>query len=240
MTDEIIETIPEVEEVSQEETVQDEQIESEAKTDPVTEESEEESKPEKKPRKDLLERVNQLTKQKHDIARQREDALAEAEYWKKKAQESEGSKKDLAEHEADRAESKAQTYSKDVWQTKVELAKAELPDYDEVVTKSTAHVEPHVASAVLESDLGPKLFHYLAKNPSELEQLNDMTEKGALKYIAKLEVMLETKKAPEVRTSKAPDPIKPVTSTRGVVAKQPQDMTNREYQAWRRSNGANW
>lgn len=237
MTDEIIETVPELEEVAQEETA--EPIESEA-SEPVTEESEKEPEPEKKPRKDLLERVNQLTKQKHDIARQREEALAEAQYWKEKAQESEGSKRDLAEHEADRAQSKVEAYSKDAWQTKVEIAKAELPDYDEVVTKSKAHVEAHVATAVLESELGPKLFHYLAKNPSELEQLNDMSERGALKQIAKLELMLEQKKAPELKVSKAPEPIKPVTSSRGVVAKQPQDMNIDEYTAWRRANGAKW
>ena len=229
MTDEIIETIPEVEEVAQEETAK--PIESEA--EPVTEESEKEPEPEKKPRKDLLSRVNQLTKQKND-------ALAEAEYWKNKASESEGSRRDLAEHEADRAQSKADSIGRDTWQAKVESAKAEFSDYDEVVTKSKAHVEPHVANAVLESELGPKLFHYLAKNPSELEQLNDMTERGALKQIAKLEVMLEQKKAPEVRTSKAPEPIKPVTSVRGVVAKNPQDMNIDEYTAWRRANGAKW
>ena len=239
MTDEIIDEIPNSEEVAQE-VVIDDVSESESIDSPVTEESEEDPKPEKKPRKDLLERVNQLTKQKHDIARQREEALSEAQYWKQKAQESEGGKKDLAEHEAERAQSKVDSYSKEAWATKVELAKAELPDYDEVVNTSKAHVERHVASAVLESDVGPKLFHYLAKNPSELEQLNDMSERGVLKQIAKLEIMLDTKKTPEVRTSKAPDPIKSVTSTRGVVAKQPQDMTNREYQAWRRSNGANW
>lgn len=231
MTDETIAINPEVEEIAQEEAAQDEQIGSDS-SEPVTEESEKEPEPEKKPRKDLLSRVNQLTKQKND-------AIAEAEYWKTKASESEGSRRDLAEHEADRAQSKADSISRDTWQAKVESAKAEFADYDEVVTKSKAHVEPHVANAVLESELGPKLFHYLAKNPSELEQLNDMTERGALKHIAKLEVMLETKKA-EVRTSKAPEPIKPVTSARGVVAKNPQDMNIDEYTAWRRSNGAKW
>lgn len=240
MTDEIIETIPEVEEVAQEEAVQEEQIESDTLEDPVTEESEEESKPEKKPRKDLLSRVNQLTKRAHDFERKAIEAENKAKYWEQKAQQSEGGRKELAEHEVDRAQSEAASMSQEAWTAKMEAAKAEIPDYDEVVLKSKAHIEKHVGNAVRESEYGPKLLHFLAKNPAELEQLNDMTERGVLKQIAKLEVMLETKKAPEVRTTKAPDPIKPVTSTRGVVAKQPTEMNNREYQAWRRANGANW
>lgn len=232
MTDEIIESIQEIEE-PKEVAASEEPEEIKADSELVSEDKEPSDDAEKKPRKDAQARINQLTKQKND-------AIAEAEYWKNKASESEGSRRDLAEHEADRAQSKADSISRDTWQAKVDSAKAELPDYDEVVTKSRAHVEPHVANAVLESELGPKLFHYLAKNPSELEQLNDMTERGALKYIAKLEVTLEAKKAPEVRVSKAPEPIKSTNSVRGVVAKQPQDMNIEEYTAWRRANGAKW
>ena len=229
MTQEINEVTADIPEVVEAEELAEavERIESEA--EPVTDESESEPEPDKKPRKDAQSRINQLTKQKND-------AIAEAEYWKSKANESEGSRQDLAMHEANKAEAKANAISNNVWDEQ----KSEIADFDEVVGKSKAQVLDHVLAALNDSDVKAKLIYHLAKNPSELEQLNDMSERGALKHIAKLESILEQKKAPHVRTSNAPEPIKPVTSVRGVVAKNPADMNIDEYTAWRRANGAKW
>jgi hypothetical protein len=236
MTDEIISTETENVEVVAEvaEEVLTESVEKTEEAKPVSEEKAEEPNAEKNPRKDAQARINQLTKQKND-------AIAEAEYWKSKASESEGSRRDLAEHEAEKAQTKIESIDKESWSAKVESTLEELPDYQDVVGSSKAIVEPHVASVILESDIGPKLFHYLAKNPNELEQLNDMTERGAIKAIAKLELMLETKPKPEVKTSKAPDPITPVSKSHlPVVSKDLENASMDDFIARRKKDGSHW
>lgn len=198
---------------------------------PETESKEEspEVEAEQNPRKNIQARFDQLTKQKHA-------ALKEAEYWKNKALESEGTKRDLAEHEFEKSQTLIETLNRDEWAAKVEAVSQEIPDYESVVSNSKAHVEPHVASAIFDSDLGPKLFHHFAKNPGELEQINGMTEKQAIKAIARLEIMLEKPKAPEIKTSSAPPPIRPLgSSVLPVSQKSPESMSAQEYMEWRKT-----
>ena len=236
MTDEIISTeaIESAEVVAEvKEEALTEAVDKTGEVEAVSDEKAKESDAEKNPRKDANARINQLTRQKND-------AIAEAEYWKAKAGGSEGSKRDLAEHEAEKAQTKIESIDKESWAAKLDAVSEELPDFKDVVGKSKANVEPHVASVIIESDLGPKLFYHLAKNPEELEKINGMSERQAIKEIAKLELMLETKKTPEVRVSKAPEPIKPVSSQKGVVSKSPDQMSLKEYQAMRRAEGARW
>lgn len=229
--DDVVTDVP-VDEVEAE-TTDDVAAEEAPKEDASTEKAEEE-----KPKKSRSqERFDELTKQ-------REDAKREAAFWKAKAESSEGNKRELAEHETEKAEAKLGTVDADVWQAKIDLAREKLPDYDSVVSNSNAHVEPHVAESVLESDVGPELFHYFAINPEALEKINGMTPKAAQKEILRLEIMLEAKdqKAPQVfkKTSTAPEPVKPVSSNRGVVQKDPSEMSQTEYEAWRKKNGASW
>lgn len=239
MSEEIITTeAEEVEVAVEQKTVKEvvaEEVDKTEEAEKVVDEKAEESDAEKKnPRKDLYARINQKTKEAYELK-------AEIEYWKNKASESEGSRRDLAEHEAEKAQTKIESIDKELWSAKVESALEELPDYQDVVGSSKALVEPHVASVILESDIGPKLFHYLAKNPNELEQLNDMTERGAIKAIAKLELMLETKPKPEVKTSKAPEPITPASKSHlPVVSKDIDKMSMDEFIAKRKKDGSHW
>lgn len=237
--EEIITTeVEQVEVVVEHETVKEvvaEEVEKTEEAEKVDGEKAEESDAEKKnPRKDLYARINQKTKEAYELK-------AEIEYWKNKASESEGSKKDLAEHEVEKAQTRVESIDKEVWAAKLEAVSEELPDFKDVVGKSKANVEPHVASAILESDLGPKLFYHFAKNPDELEKINSMTERQAIKEIAKLEITLETKPKPEVKTSKAPDPITPVTKNHlPVVSKNIDDMPMDEFIESRRKSGSRW
>ncbi len=198
--------------------------------------TESEEKAEKPDKSRFQKRIDDLTAKVH--AKERE-----AEQWKQKALSSEGTRKELAEHEAEKAESALAAVNAEAWQAKVEAAKEEYDDYEEVVSKSKAHVEAHVGAAVLESDIGPAIFRHLALNPEVLEKLNGMSEKSAIREIGKIEAVLEKneKTAPPVKkVSTAPEPVKSVKSSQGVVQKALHEMSQSEYEAYRRKQGARW
>lgn len=215
----------------------------ETKADAAEEATKEDASTEKAESDEVKVRKNRVQDRIDKLTQQKNEALREAEYWRNKVENSEGTKRELAEHEAEKASTKVESLNADAWSAKVDAARVDIPDYDEVVGSSKAEVKPHVASAVLDSDLGPQLFHHLAKNPEALEQLNGMSEKAALKEIGRLEAQLETPKQPATafkKVSSAPEPVKPVGQSRGVVQKPLHEMNQAEYEEYRRKHGARW
>ena len=106
------------------------------------------------------------------------------------------------------------------WSQKLEKAKANLPDFDDMVASSNVQVRDEVRDAILESDVGPEILYHLASNDEYAEQFAAMPSGKALKELGKLEVQFERKEAqPEksepVARSKAPAPIKPLTAGKG-------------------------
>jgi len=99
------------------------------------------------------------------------------------------------------------------WQSKLEQAKAELPDYEEMIASSDVVVSDQVRDAILESDTGPNILYHLAENPEVAEKIGKMSLISALREIGKLEARFEkpteTQK-PVVRKSNAPAPINPI------------------------------
>jgi len=107
------------------------------------------------------------------------------------------------------------------WTSKLEKAKAELPDFDEMVASSQVQVRDEVRDAILESDVGPQILYQLASDDDLAQRISTMPVHKALKELGKLEVQFERKEAPaEVKSepvarSKAPAPIKPLTAGKG-------------------------
>jgi len=107
------------------------------------------------------------------------------------------------------------------WTSKLEKAKAELPDFDEMVASSKVQVRDEVRDAILESDVGPQILYQLASDDDLAQRISSMPVNKALKELGKLEVQFERKEAPaEVKSepvarSKAPAPIKPLTAGKG-------------------------
>jgi hypothetical protein len=107
------------------------------------------------------------------------------------------------------------------WTSKLEKAKAELPDFDEMVASSQVQVRDEVRDAILESDVGPQILYQLASDDDLAQRISTMPVNKALKELGKLEVQFERKEAPaEVKSepvarSKAPAPIKPLTAGKG-------------------------
>jgi hypothetical protein len=132
------------------------------------------------------------------------------------------------------------------WQKRLDAAKSDLPDYEDMVASSDVQVSDAVRDAILESDVGPRILYHLAENPEIAEKLNAGSMISALRQIGKLEAQFEKKETPvseakpSVARSKAPAPINPIKGSSGVV-----DVgvdTNGEfhgtYQQWKESRKA--
>ena len=116
------------------------------------------------------------------------------------------------EAEAKQAEERQKVISQ--WTSKVEAAKASLPDFDDIVASSDVVVNDDIRDAILESDVGPQILYHLAENDEVARKIAGLSPKAALREIGKLEARFEAKPeaekpAPIVR-SKAPAPIQPI------------------------------
>jgi hypothetical protein len=107
------------------------------------------------------------------------------------------------------------------WADRVNAAKTDLPDFDDMVQSSDVRVSDPVRDAIIESEHGPKILYYLAENSEFAKKLADMSVVSAVREIGKIEAryVRDTKEsAPEVKTaavkSRAPAPINPL---RGAV-----------------------
>ena len=126
---------------------------------------------------------------------------------------------------ADRQAAEQRAQFEKGWADRVNAAKSQLPDFDEMIQSSNVSVSDPVRDAIMESDTGPQILYYLAENPEFAEELGKKSVISALREIGKLEARFEkaptkTDDEPEVRTtavkSKAPAPISPI---RGAISK---------------------
>jgi hypothetical protein len=164
------------------------------------------------------------------------DAMVEYRFEKKERAE--------AQKRYEASQQKAQAEFVD----RLNIARKEIPDYDEVVGDADIEVVAHVASYIAESESGPNLGYYFAKNPDELERIQKLSPIRAIAELGKLETRLEkpdTKadvkadakvEAKEPKLSKAPSPIAPVdTASKTVVTKDPAKMTFQELREYERA-----
>lgn len=101
----------------------------------------------------------------------------------------------------------AQSKALDVHNARVQLAKKELTDWDDVFEEvNDLDVAPDTAQFIIESDAGPKLAYYLAKHPSEVIRLNNLSPLKRIAELGKLEDKVMVKVASK-KTSNAPEPL---------------------------------
>lgn len=130
------------------------------------------------------------------------------------------------------------------WAQKVQAAKAELPDFDDMVASSDVVVNNAVRDAILESDVGPKILYHLAENNDLAKKIAGLSPNAALREIGKLEARFEAKPqtaqtAPVVK-SKAPAPIQPIRGGAGQpdVPLSTDGNWHGTYQAWKAARKA--
>ena len=106
------------------------------------------------------------------------------------------------------------------WADRVNAAKNDLPDFDDMVQSSDVRVSDPVRDAIIESEHGPKILYYLAENTEFAKKLGDMSVVSAVRAIGKIEARFDKDSStepaakPVVGKSKAPAPINPL---RGAV-----------------------
>lgn len=133
--------------------------------------------------------------------------------------------------EAEQRAQAARQQSADNWNKRVQLATAELPDFDEVLASSDIRFnEPSVLASIQESDIGPKIAYYLATNPDEADEIAQLRGSAAIRAIGRIEAKLELGKA---SITKTPPPIEP-TGTKAKAVKSPDEMSDSEFSAWRK------
>ncbi len=145
--------------------------------------------------------------------------------------------REKAENEAKaKAESEKTTKA---WQERIAKAKADIPTFEDDLQSSDLAVSDDVRDAIIESDLGPQILHYLAVNPEVAEKLNGMNGKQALKEIGRLEVRLEPKAEKEAddepkprKRADLPEPIVPIKA-KAANSSDGEGLSYAEYRAKR-------
>ena len=105
------------------------------------------------------------------------------------------------------------------WSKRQNDVKAEVADYDDVITSSSVQVSDQVKQAIMESEAGPQILYHLAKNPDIADSLASKSVISALREIGRLEATLTGQKVsgkPAATPSRAPSPISPINATKSV------------------------
>ena len=107
-----------------------------------------------------------------------------------------------------------------------------MPDFEDVILSSTVPMTGAMQDAIMESEKGPQLAYYLVNHPDEASKIAVMSPRGAILALGRIEERLENPTAK--KTTSAPPPLTPIGSS-GKVAKAPEDMSQAEFEKWRRS-----
>ncbi len=137
-----------------------------------------------------------------------------------------------------RARAEAQRYAHQSMAEKTEsiYAKAEkLPGFDREAFDELPLTRP-LAEALIEADAPEKIMAFLAVNPDEVDRIARLSPARQAAEVGKLEAKLSA--APKV--SNAPPPIKPIGARGGSSSNDPEHMTQAEYEAMRKRQGAHW
>ena len=182
-------------------------------------------KPESKPEKEII---------VGDDEPKQDDFESHAEYikalgtWsfnkaKKEAAAKEKEEKLKAEHKA-----KAETFS-----SKINEFKEKHEDFDELMEEAEdVPGNDGVASTIYNSEIGPALMYELAKNKKEYARIAALDPYSAAHEVKKIEERLlkKSETPPEKKLTKAPPPIKPVSSVgTAKVTKSPESMSYQEF-----------
>ena len=147
---------------------------------------------------------------------------------------------EMKQEEANAREAQERQKVIDQWTQKVQKAKADLPDFDDIVASSEVVVNNDIRDAILESDVGPQILYHLAENDEVAKKIAGLSPKQALREIGKLEARFEkTEAAPTVAKSKAPAPISPIKSSgKADLPISANGEFHGSYQAWKEARKA--
>lgn len=195
--------------------------------------------PRKKP--GIHNRIDELTRQKHD-------ALRDRDYWQNKAKELEAKispdmsyddelivkmRREGATERAEAAEATVAFAVEQQWQLLREEARSKWADYEQVEHRVGATIPPEMVELIKESEVGADVAYHLGKNPREVTRLAQMSGKQLAKEIGRLEARLT---APRAAANVPPAPVRPVNGIAAGGSADPGTMSMSEYAAWRKAN----
>lgn len=130
---------------------------------------------------------------------------------------------DRDQQEANRKVEQERSKLLKTWSDKLEKAKPNLADFDDVIESTQVVVSNEVRDAIIESDVGPEILYHLASlDGEEADKFQALSVSKALREIGKLEARFERQEAaeetavrskPVVQKSKAPAPLSPLKAT---------------------------
>lgn len=167
-------------------------------------------------------RIDQLTREKHDLRRQL-DSLRKPQETKQETAELE--EKSLADfdydeaayrkHIRDMAAGEARKAARGVldetkrteqqqsraktWKERSSEFAKQHPDFTERVYSDDVAISESMMEAITESDHGPAIAYYLAEHPEEAERISSMSPAAAGRAIGRLESKFEAKSEPETK-----------------------------------------
>jgi hypothetical protein len=114
---------------------------------------------------------------------------------------------------AQRETAKQQAALLETYRDREEEARDRYDDFEQVAYNPNLPVTAYMAQAIQASDIGPEVIYHLGSNPKEAQRIANLPPILQAKEIGRLEAKLVAE-PPTKRTSTAPAPLAPVTTTR--------------------------
>ena len=114
---------------------------------------------------------------------------------------------------AEREQQRQRTELVDAYRDREEDARERYADFEQVAYNPSLPVTDTMAQAIQASEIGPDVIYWLGSNPKETERIAHLPPVLQAKEIGKIEATLASN-PPVKKTSTAPPPLAPVTSTR--------------------------
>jgi len=134
-----------------------------------------------------------------------------------------------AQNEQER-QRQAQTQHEQRLRSNIAKTASKYEDFEEVVSNEDLPITFAMRDAIGESDIGGDIAYHLGTNVQEAARIANLSPIAQVRAILDLEAKL---KAPKKVTTDAPAPITP-SGTGAKVSKSPSDMTDKEFDAWRK------
>lgn len=136
----------------------------------------------------------------------------------------------------------SQTKIANEWSDREKVFQAATKDYEDVVMPyvedGLKDLSDGARAIIVESGVGPNVLYHLASNPDVVERISALSPLRQIVEIGKLEDALSAPVAK--KSSNAPAPIKPVGQGRTSVNGYNENMSDAEYETFRKSQGARW
>lgn len=130
----------------------------------------------------------------------------------------------------------AQNEIRDSYGVQLAEAKAEFPDFEQVVGRSDLKIWPEVETALRLHEHGAELAYWLAKNPEVTDKLAQMPPARAVAELGAIASSLNHSATPAPR--KRIEPIKPVGGgTTKTAIDNPDQLSYQDWKKWYKANG---